>query len=170
MIMFRHLAVSSLVGAALLITGPQAARAQDKDTAEIQRYVLTDAGLAKYSQAAKKLAALPRDDAACSDGGDGSEEQSIDQVAAKLNARPDAKAALQSAGMSAREYVVFSMSLLQNGLAAWALDQPGGKLPAGVSKANVDFIKKHDAQLKQMQGLRPADGCGDEVAEEEGSE
>ena len=31
--------------------------------------------------------------------------------------------------MTAHEYVVFSFSLLQNGLAAWAVSQPGGKLP-----------------------------------------
>ena len=72
--------------------------------------------------------------------------------------------------MCLREYVVFSMSLFQNGLAAWALDQPGGKLPQGVSKANVDFVKKHDAQLKQLQGLSADGGCDDEAAEDEATE
>ena len=166
----RRVTAASLIGAALLFAGPQAVRGQDADTAEIQRYALTDAGLAKYSQATKKLASLPRDPAACSDEGDGSGSQSIDQMAAKLGAVPGAKAAVQSTGMSMREYVVFSMSLLQNGLAAWALDQPGGKLPQGVSKANVDFVKKHDAQLKQLQDLSPVGGCADEAAEDEATE
>jgi hypothetical protein len=165
----RRIAAASLIGAALLLAGSHAARAQDADTAEVQRYVLTDAGLAKYSQATKKLASLPRDPAACSDEGDGSGSQSIDQMAAKLGAVPGAKAAVQAAGMSLREYVVFSMSLLQNGLAAWALDQPGGKLPQGVSKANVDFVRKHDAQLKQLHGLSPH-GCDDDAAEDEATE
>jgi hypothetical protein len=166
----RRVAAATLVGATLLFAGAQAARAQDADTAEVQRYLLTDAGLAKYSQATKKLASLPRDPAACSDEGDGSGSQSIDQMAAKLGAVPGAKAAVQAAGMSLREYVVFSMSLFQNGLAAWALDQPGGKLPHGVSKANVDFVKKHDAQLKQLQGLSPDGGCNDQAAEDEATE
>lgn len=165
----RQVAAAALVGAALLFATPQIARAQDADTAEVQRYLLTDAGLAKYSQATKKLASLPRDSAACSDDGDGSGSQSIDQMAAKLGAVPGAKAAVQAAGMSLREYVVFSMSLLQNGLAAWALDQPGGKLPQGVSKANVDFVRKHDAQLKQLHGLSPH-GCDDDAAEDEATE
>jgi hypothetical protein len=169
MMNIRRVDVVVLLGAALLVAGPQGTCAQDADTAEIQRYTLTEAGLAKYSQATKKLAALPRDPAACSDEGDGSGSQSIDQMAAKLGAVPGAKAAVQAAGMSLREYVVFSMSLFQNGLTAWALDQPGGKLPQGVSKANVDFVRKHDAQLKQLQGLNP-DGCDDEPAEDEVTE
>ena len=50
---------------------------------------------------------------------DTSDSQSIDQSAAKLNAAPDAKAAIQSAGMTARDYIVFSWSLVHNGWAAW---------------------------------------------------
>ena len=155
-----------VLAAALAPLAPRAASAADADLQEIQRYALTDPGLTKYSQATKKLATLPgRSSAACAE--DDSEAQSIDQMAAKLDAVPGAKAAVQSTGMSLREYVVFSLSLFQNGLAAWALDQPGGKLPPGVSKANVDFVKKHDAQLKQLQGLSPDRGCDDEAAEDE---
>lgn len=165
----HRIAVTALVGAVVLFTGARVACAEDKDVAEIQRYVLSEAALAKYTAATKKLATLPRDPAACSDDGDGSGSQSIDQMAAKLGAVPGAKAAVQAAGMSLREYVVFSMSLLQNGLAAWALDQPGGKLPQGVSKANVDFVRKHDAQLKQLHGLSPH-GCDDDAAEDEATE
>lgn len=162
----RRITAAWVLAAAFAPLAPRAACAADADLQEIQRYALTDVGLAKYSQATEKLAALPgRSSAACAD--DDSEAQSIDQMAAKLGAVPGAKAAVQSTGMSLREYVVFSMSLFQNGLAAWALDQPGGKLPPGVSKANVDFVKEHDAQLKQLQGLSPDGGCDDEAAEDE---
>ena len=39
-----------------------------------------------------------------------------------------------------------------------------------VAKANVDFVKKHGAELKKLEGLRPEDGCdggdtGDEDAQ-----
>lgn len=149
----------SLFGALTLALFLPAVGAAD-DTQEIQNYVLTDAGLAKYSAATRKLAALPPDAAACEDDGDDS--QSIDDVAAKLNALPAAKAAIQSAGLSTREYVVFSFSLLQTGLGAWAAEQPGGKLPPGVSKANVDFYKKHEADLKQLEGLNRSDDCDDD--------
>jgi hypothetical protein len=59
------------------------------------------------------------------------------------------------------------MSLLQNGLAAWAAGQSGGELPPGVSKANVDFVTKHDARLKELASLQ---SCGDELEDEAGEE
>ncbi len=142
--------------AALVITllAHPAAGAQDADTQEVTRYVLTDAGLAKYARAVRSLAALP---SSCDDESTGS----IAGMVGKIDAKPAAKAAIQAAGMTSREYVVFSMSILQNGLAAWALTQPGGTLPAGVSKANVDFIKRHEAELKQLEGVSKGD-CDDD--------
>lgn len=157
--MFTCHRLLSAVTIALLLSGY--AVAQDRDAREVQSHVLTDAGLAKYTQATKKMAALPGGD--CDDD----DAQSVDQMTAKLNASPGAKAAIQSAGMTTREYVVFTWSLLQTGLAAWAVDQPGGKLPPGTSKANVDFYKKHEADLKQLEGLRRDDNCdGDRGADE----
>ncbi len=35
-------------------------------------------------------------------------------------------------------------------MAAWALTQPGGTLPPGVSKANVDFYRSHEQALKKL--------------------
>jgi len=155
----------ALAAAALLMPG--IAAAQDRDTQEVQAYVLTDAGLAKYTQATQNLAALPSDSSACDDDDDGS--QSLNSMTAKLNAKPAARAAIQSAGMTTREYVVFSWSLMQNGLAAWAVSQPGGKLPAGVSKANVDFYNKNEAALQQLQGAGDAD-CDDNRDEDDNEE
>jgi hypothetical protein len=108
--MFTFHRLLGAVTIALLLPG--FAAAQDRDTQEVQKYTLTDAGLAKYSQATKKLAALPGGD--CDDD----DSQSIDDAAAKLNASPGAKTAIQSAGLTPREYVLFSFSLLHSGLAA----------------------------------------------------
>jgi hypothetical protein len=68
--------------------------------------------------------------------------------------------------MTSREYMVFSLSLLQNGMAAWAVSQPGGTLPPGASRANVDFLKKHDAELKQLERLTPKGSCNEDVSED----
>lgn len=155
------------LAASLILLLPGLAAAQDRDTQEVQAYVLTDAGLAKYTQATQKLAALSGGSNACEDEGENS--QSLDAMTARLNAQPGAKAAIASAGMTTREYVVFTWSLMQNGLAAWAVSQPGGKLPAGVSKANVDFYKKNEAALQQLQGAGEAD-CDDNRDEEENEE
>jgi hypothetical protein len=142
----------------LAISLPQLAASQDRDTQEVLSYKLTESGLEKYAQATRKLAALP---GACAeeDAGEDSEARSLDAMVAKLNAMPDAAAAIQSVGMSTREFVVFSWSIVQNGMASWAMSQPGGTLPPGVSKANVDFVKQHDAELKEIEALDDEHGC-----------
>ena len=155
--------------AAALLASPLAI-AQDRDSQEVSSYVLTDAGLAKYTQAARNIAALPAPPSGSCDDDDSSDSQSLDQVTAKFNAAPGVKAAIQSAGMTTREYVVFTFSLFQNGLAAWALTQPGGKLPAGTSKANVDFYNRHAAELQQLESLKQDDDCDEEPAEDEPEE
>ena len=91
-------------------------------------------------------------------------------MAAKLNAHPGVKAAIQSAGMTTREYLLFSWSIVHNGMAAWALSQPGGKLPPGTSKANVDFYNRHAAELAALGKATGDDECNGEPAEEESDE
>jgi len=159
MFSFKHLRTALIVVCVATCLSPGLVAAQDADTREVQNYVLTDAALAKYTQATKKLAALPPGAGACED--DDSESASLRDVASKLDAFPGAKNAIQSAGMTTREYVVFSMSLLHNGLAAWAASQPGGKLPPGASKANVDFYNKHKTELEKLGELRKDDDCAE---------
>ena len=160
-----RLAGAFLAATTMLLIAPHLAQAQDADAQEVLRYTLTESGLAKYSQATKQLAALPKQERGACDE-EGKEAQSLDEMAAKLDSVPGARAAIQSAGMTSREYMVFSLSLLQNGMAAWAVSQPGGTLPPGASRANVDFLKKHDAELKQLERLTPKGSCDDEPAED----
>jgi hypothetical protein len=72
---------------------------------------------------------------------------------------PGVKSALKGAGMTSREYMVLSLSLFQNGLAAWALEQPGGKLPPGVKMANVTFYRTHKAELEKLGELTKQTDC-----------
>jgi len=72
---------------------------------------------------------------------------------------PEVKSALKSAGMTSREYLVFSWSVFQNGMAAWTLEQPGGKLPPGVKMANVTFYRAHEAELKKLGELTKQADC-----------
>jgi hypothetical protein len=138
------------------------AAAQDQDTQEINRYVLTAAALAKYESAVEKLRPLSSQIADCDDEGDGA--GSIGEMVARIDRVPAAKAAIQLAGLTAREYVVFTFATFQTAMAAWALEQPGGKLPPGVSQANVDFYKTHRARIE---GIAPLDDGCDGDAEEE---
>jgi hypothetical protein len=76
-----------------------------------------------------------------------------------MDAVPEVKSALKASGMTSREYLVFSWSVFQNGMAAWALDQPGGQLPPGVKKANVDFYRAHAAELTKLGKLTSQADC-----------
>jgi hypothetical protein len=166
MLTSRRIAGAIFAALTILLTEPRLASAQDADANEVLRYTLTETGLAKYTEATKKLAALPDEGVdACDD--DDAEGASLDEMAARLDALPGAKAAIQSADMTSREYVLFSMSLLQNAVGAWAASQPGGGLPPGVSKANVDFLQKLDAELKKLEGLTDENDCIDAEAEDE---
>ncbi len=165
MFRFHGLGRPFQVLAALTFLLPQAGAAQDADTQEVQRYVLTDAAFAKFKQATNKLAALP--DRMATDCDDDS--PTIAKGVANIEATPGAKAAISSAGMTPREYTVFAWSLVHNGLAAWAVSQPGGKLPPGTNPANVDFCKKHAAEIEALPKLGTG-GCNDEEDEDDRSE
>ncbi len=144
--------------------GASLAVAQDRDTQEVSRYVLTESGLAKFTQATQNIATVP---GACAQDDDSDDLKSIDQMVAKMNSVPGAQAAIQSAGMTTREYVVFMFSMMQNGMAAWAVSQPGGKLPPGISQANVDFFKQHETA---MAAIGEGDPCGDDGDDDAGDD
>ena len=154
-----------LLGAlTLVLLLPSLAAADDEQ--EIKNYVLTDAGLAKYSQAARQLAAMDAaQTGACEESEDGEDAQSISDVVAKFDRYPAAKNAITSAGMTTREYVVFSFALLQTGLAVWGAEQTGGQATAA-SAANVAFYKKNEANLKKLETITQSKSC--EEAEDDG--
>lgn len=156
-------------GFVLLLSSP--AGAQNKavgDTKEISAYRLTDAALAKYAQARHNVDAQARKAASTCDEEDEEDEEdgdngkTIDQLVAKINATAGVRAAIQSAGMTTREFVVFSMSVFQAGMTDWALSQPGAKLPPGVAMENVTFYRKHQAEMKKMGESAKAADCDDE--------
>jgi hypothetical protein len=149
----------------ITLISPELAVAQDRDSREVSAYVLTESGLSKFGLASKNLAAVPG--ACAAENDDGDDLQSIDQMVAKLNSVPGVQAAIQSAGLTSREYVVFMFSMMQNGMAAWALKQPDGKLPPGVSQANVDFYNRHEGAMAQ---LGRENSCGDHAGDEDSDE
>jgi hypothetical protein len=133
----------------------------DADTKEVQAFKLTEAGLGKYTKATHALSELS---VGCDDNSDAN---SIAEMVARLNSYPGAETAIQGAGMTTREYVVFSMSLLHNAMAGWVAREPGGSLPPGTSQANVDFLNSHEADLNELNASGGSDSCGEEDYEEE---
>lgn len=161
MSMWRPVQCAVIIGFGLLAP-PSKVIAQagaNADTREISAYRLTDAGLAKFTAATNKL--VPVLDEHPLDCDDGEDNPSIDAMTARLAAVPGAAAAVQSAGLGTREYVVFNLAMFHNGLAAWALDQ-GGELPPGASMDNVQFFKKHEGKMQQLAGPLKSVGCESE--------
>lgn len=138
----------------------------DADTREVSSYVLTEQGLEQFTQATKNLGSLAQElfsDCNDSDDSDDSETpQSLGEMVARMDAIPGVTAAIESAGMSNREYIVFSFSLFKNAIAAWVMSQPGGELPPDVSMANVEFYQAHEAEIQQISPQMESGGCDDE--------
>lgn len=155
----------STLGIALAVTvafvlAPVAAGAQslgDRDAKEIADYVLTDAALAKYTKAVHKLQPLKSELQQDCDRED--TPKSLNDMAARMDGLPEVKAALKSAGMTSREYMVFSLSVFQTGMVAWALEQPGGKLPSGANMANIKFYRAHEAELNKLGEINKEADC-----------
>lgn len=156
----KRASVMAALAAALLIPIPSTAQTpRDRDAREISSYVLTEAGLAKFAQATRNLGGVAKQSTRqCEDDGNA---QSLDASVARLDAVSGARTAIRSAGMTTREYLVFTLSVFQSGMAAWALAQPGGKLPPGVSMANVDFYRAHEAAIRKLAVPSASDACED---------
>jgi hypothetical protein len=134
--------------------------AQGADTKEVAAYRFTDATLAKYVKASRALAALGRsapvdtsDDERDEEdeGGAGSGGMSIAELTAKYDSVPEARRAITSAGLTTREYVVFTFALFEAGMAAFVVEQQGwNKLPSNVARSNVEFYQRHKATLDSV--------------------
>ena len=153
---------TALTLAVLVSLRPVASGGQDlpdADTREVMSFALTEGGFVKYTQASRNL--LPLMQRMPSECQDEDAPRSLGELAARMDAVPGIKAAITSAGMTTREYVVFSWSLLTSGIVAWTMDQPGAKAPTGTAKANVDFVKKHQAEIQKLEVLSKFGDCDD---------
>ena len=145
---------------ALAMSAPLAVEAQsltERDTKEVADYVLTDATLAKYTKAVHNLHPLKEQLQQDCDREDA--QDSLNDMAARMDAVPAVHSALKAAGMTAREYILFSFSLFQNGMTVWTIDQSGGALPPGTNPANITFYRAHKAELEKLGELTSEMDC-----------
>ena len=176
----RGMAALALVATAASAL-PAPARAQkaqgDADMQALKNYRLTEANLGKYVKASQNLVALAKSKPEWAKNIEASQKDnaSLAEIAAFYDKIPPVRQALNSAGMSSREYVLFTMSMFQAAMGAWAMTQSGGKLPEGTPPENVAFFKKHEAELKklteEMQAASKESGDkGDQSDEGQGAE
>ena len=133
----------------------------DADLRELSRYQLTMADVRKFEAANANLAKHPKPEQDDDDAEDENANESLDEMAARIESNPIARTAVEAAGLSARQYVVITMALFQASLAQYAVDQGAdpGKIAreTGVNPANIRFVKEHKAELEQMKSLRSGD-------------
>ena len=137
-----------------LVVGAQ--NLADGDAKEVADYVLTEPALKKYTQAVRNLQPFTGQ---VPQGCEDENPKSLNDMAARMDGVPQVKSALKGAGMTSREYLLFSFSVFQNGMAAWALDQPGGKLPPGAKMTNINFYRAHETELKKLGDLTKQADC-----------
>ena len=165
--------VTLLTPASSLAQDSVAQDSPDPDTREVSSYVLTESGLAKFVQATTNLAPIAEQLAGdCDDSDEGENDLSLDGQAAFISGIPDAAAAIESAGMPVREFVVFSWAVIQNTVVAWMLTQSGGVPPPGVSMANIEFYRAHETELKRLPQLLQSEDCqnGEQSSNEQSSD
>lgn len=135
----------------------------DADLAEIRAVTLTEASFAKYVEATRNLAAAQFENCAADDDDADAGNASVATMAAKLDGVPAARAAVQAAGLTSRQYVVYSLALMENGFAAYM--PAGSKLPAGINPANVEFMRSHAAEMDKLGDEIDDPDCGEDTPE-----
>jgi len=128
-----------------------AAQAAATDTAaidSIDRFELTMANVDAWMHAQKALGEAVKKDPSLDPAMNISEESDA-QYVARLEASPAMKAAIESAGMSVRDYAYTSQSLVATLMAVGAVEAGQLKeIPEGINPRNVDFIKAHRAEIE----------------------
>lgn len=149
-------AIAAVVTATPAMSHAQKAPAADPDMQVLASYRLTEGTLHKVMQAGRNLAAMAKDPTvreSMQSQDDQPEAKTIAAMAAQFDAVPPMKKALASAGLTSREYAVFTLSLLQASFAAALMDAKGQyqlkELPKGTPRENVDFVRAHRAELQR---------------------
>lgn len=112
-------------------------------------YTLTMDKVDRFFAAVREFAALEKADPAMEDATtmNASQEDGL-QFAARLESNPTVAAALDRAGISARDYALTS-ELLIAALMAQGMVESGAldKVPEGLNPQAVEFVKQHQAEL-----------------------
>ena len=133
----------------------------DADVKEIASYKLTMDAVRKFSQASRTMKQLEKkhaddeeDDESADDSDDAKDSESLADTEAKIASIPEARKAIEAAGLSVHEYVVITFALLQSAISQYAIGQGADPAKiardAGIHPANVTFYKEHKAEIDAL--------------------
>lgn len=133
----------------------------DADLRELSRYTLTLSDVRKYAAANAALAQHPKaeqEDEESEDEDDGDDAESLDDMVRRIDSVPEARRAIQGAGLTTRQFAVITMALFQASFAQFAIEQGADPAKvakdAGVNPANIEFVKKNKAELEKLKAAR----------------
>lgn len=130
----------------------------ESDLDEIRGYRLRMDKIRRFYDAGARLAAAARgmDSAQMKLDADDGSPQTVDAMAAQIERLPVARAAIEGAGLSAREYALISLSYMQAAMAGAVAEQQrmddataAEKMKA--SADNIRFVREHKAELERLQ-------------------
>jgi hypothetical protein len=116
----------------------------------INAYRLTEGVLHRYISAARSVREVPRifPDTLFRRGQVG---PTIDDLARILERNPVTRKALANAPITSREYVIFTVAMLQAGLGAWVVERHGWRgLDSGMVRENIVFYQRHKPYLDSL--------------------
>lgn len=122
----------------------------------LANYRLTTGNLAKFVRATNALKALEDEDIDLEDRFEMDDEEDLDlgRMAAAFDSEPRVKNAINSAGMTSRDYLTFMFSMIQ-AMFGSVMVQMGGEealedLPAGALKDNIAFFLEHQDEFEAL--------------------
>ncbi len=138
--------------------------AAPSDQELLAEYRLSDENVEKWTQATRNLVQVFRDNPELAQSQDKvqADKASIADIAAWYDSKPKIKNAINSAGMTSRQYTTFLFAMFQAGMGAYVAQQRGlDKLPEGTVRDNVEYYiinqEKLNALGKELQQLAPAE-------------
>jgi hypothetical protein len=147
----------ALAVVALSLAGT-AASAQSQADADLEAISATTLTMPKYKQyldATVNLANVAAKDPNLATRLDGYGEKSLSEQVKLLDGVPQVRGAISAAGLTTRDYVLTQGALLQAGM-AYAMTK-GTAVPvdsivkkAGVSRANLEFYQKNEAEIGRL--------------------
>lgn len=151
----RRVCTHALAVMALSLPAAIEAQQSDADLKAISGTTLTMPKYKQYLDATVNLATVAAENPGLADGMKDSGEKSIDEQVRAIESNPQVKAAVTSTGLTTRDYVLTQWALLQTGM-AYAMTKGTGATQddmvkkAGVSKENMDFYAKNEAEINKL--------------------
>lgn len=157
------LAFAGITCAVLAVAPPMAGQSAHKMTADdiaLRNYTLTMDKLEKLRDAMLNMKAYimahPEDSTKWDDQAS-HDDESLLQTADRMDKIPPMKAAFRKAGITSRDYMLGSMAYFQAAMLAGVQDaqeQAGKKtaikIPYNMNPANLEFVRKHKAEIEAL--------------------